>query len=297
MSLNNYSVWTALVTPFMPDGKIDFTSLEALVMEQEKANNGIVLFGSTGEGLALNVEEKQAILTFVAKLSIKVPLMVAVGGFRLDEQLAWIDFCESNAKIDAFLVVTPMYAKPGPVGQYNWFKEILDATHVPCMLYNVPGRTSVKLYPEVIERLKKHPNLWAMKEASGNIEDFKTYQKANSALVMYSGDDALVPELVALGAKGVVSIASNVWPDAVHLFVNLCLQGKDPGFSDWKDASNSMMLSSNPIPVKVLLFEKQRMKSSMLRPPLSSEDLSAAKLQVLLKQNEAVNAWYHQQKG
>lgn len=291
MNLHDYPVWTALVTPFLQDGKLDFVSLEALAMEQEKANNGILLFGSTGEGLALSLEEKQSIITFISKLSIKVPLMVCVGGFRLEEQLAWMDFCEHNANIAAFLLVTPIYAKPGPIGQTKWFKALLDASHVPCMLYSIPGRSAVKLYPEVLENLKQHPKLWAIKESSGNLEEFKAFQKAHPSIIMYGGDDGLIEDHIALGAKGLVSVASNTWPDAVHRFVKSRLENKNPNFPTWKETVNSLMLASNPVPVKVLLFEKKWIKSSMLRPPLSEEDLNPAKLEFILKQNEAITAW------
>jgi 4-hydroxy-tetrahydrodipicolinate synthase len=288
----NYPVWTALVTPFLADGSIDFESLEALIIEQEKAGNALLILGSTGEALALNLTEKKSIIRFLNKLKLKVPVMIGVGGFQLEEQMAWMQFCQEEAVIQAFLLVTPMYAKPGLIGQARWFEALLNTAKVPCMLYNVPGRAAVKLIPEVLTHLKHHERLWSLKEASGSLEDFKAFQQAYPEIVMYSGDDALVKEHVALGAKGVVSVAANAWPGATARYVKQCLQDRDPKFSGWSSASDALFLSSNPIPVKILSHHKGLIRTAYLRPPLTSADLSEEHLKILLQQDQAVTAWF-----
>lgn len=291
----NYPVWTALVTPLLANGQIDFASLEALLIEQEKADNALLILGSTGEALALSTEEKQSIIKFISQFSLKVPIMIGVGGFQLEEQFQWMKFCEAHIKVAAFLLVTPMYAKPGLIGQIKWFETLLDAANVPCMLYNVPGRTAVKLIPQVLTHLKNHQKLWALKEASGSLDDFKEFQRAHPDIVMYSGDDDLIQEFTHLGAKGVVSVASNIWPTATNMYTKLCLNKKDPKFPGWSDAANALFLSSNPIPVKVLLAHKGLIKTATLRLPLTTEDLDQKKLTALIEQDHRVSNWLKEQ--
>ena len=160
------------------------------------------------------------------------------------------------------------------------------------MLYNVPGRTAVKLIPEVLTHLKGHNNLWSLKEASGSLEDFKAFQMANLDVTMYSGDDGLVAEHVPLGAVGVVSVSSNAWPRATHRYITSCLAQKDPEFAGWVDACDALFLSSNPIPVKVLMHEKGLIKSTMLRLPLTADDFGLEKLKTLLAHDQAVSKWH-----
>ena len=288
----NYPVWTALITPLLENGDIDFENLGTLIALQEQAGNALLILGSTGEALALNLEEKQAIIKYIGKQALKVPVMVGVGGFQLEEQIQWIKFCEQHAKVDAFLLVTPIYAKPGIIGQTKWFEALLDVSSKPCMLYNVPGRTAVKLIPEVLTHLKGHNNLWSLKEASGSLEDFKAFQMANLDVTMYSGDDGLVAEHVPLGAVGVVSVSSNAWPRATHRYITSCLAQKDPEFAGWVDACDALFLSSNPIPVKVLMHEKGLIKSTMLRLPLTADDFGLEKLKTLLAHDQAVSKWH-----
>lgn len=287
----NYPVWTALITPMLAEGSIDYPSLTALILEQEKADNALLILGSTGEALALSLEDRKDIIRFLATLSLKVPVMIGVGGFQLEEQMAWIKFCQETLSVQAFLLVTPMYAKPGLMGQVEWFDALLNTASVPCMLYNVPGRTAVKLIPEVLTHLQDHKRLWALKEASGNLDDFNAFKTAHPEIIMYSGDDGLIAEHVKHGAKGVVSVASNVWPSATHRYVSQCLAGKHPDFKGWPEACDALFLSSNPIPVKVLAHHKGFIKTTRLRLPLSEKDLSQEKLQILLQQDQLVLSW------
>src|ERR1700677_4871922 len=144
--LNTQKIITALITPMTTSGALDFESLAGLVHLQEEAGNSILLLGSTGEGLALTLAEKKQVLEHVFALQPKVPVIVGVGGFQLEEQLRWMAHCQQNYPLAGFLLVTPLYAKPGVQGQIAWFKALLDAATVPCILYNVPGRSAVKLH-------------------------------------------------------------------------------------------------------------------------------------------------------
>ncbi|WP_404341456.1 4-hydroxy-tetrahydrodipicolinate synthase [Pseudoalteromonas mariniglutinosa] len=290
INLNNYPLWTALVTPFTESGDIDFTVLEQLVAEQQAANNGIILLGSTGEGLALTLKEQQTIVEHVCQLAPTVPLLVAVGGINLKQQLAWVEYC-NQLPIHGYLLGSPLYAKPGEIGQTHWFENLLNASTHPCMLYNVPGRSAVDIAPCVIKELKNHPNLWALKEASGDIAKFEAFRSAAPELAIYSGDDALMPYFAQAGAKGLVSVAANAWPTQTHEFVKRCLSGQHPNlFADWSDAIQSLFAVANPIPVKVLMHIQGRINSPYLRPPLTHLELSQT--DCINNANNTILSWH-----
>ena len=146
--LQVFPIWTAMITPFFDDGRIDFEILEQLVMAQSQAQNGILLLGSTGEGINIPLKQKKAVISFCTQMDIKVPIMVGLGGFLLDEQLHFMNYCDGKG-VDAFLLVAPIYAKPKKEGQLAWFSHLMRATKTPCMLYNVPSRTGIHMDPEV----------------------------------------------------------------------------------------------------------------------------------------------------
>src|ERR1700733_71961 len=118
-------VWTALVTPLLENGKIDYPALEGLLHRQKAAGNGVVLCGSTGEGIALSDAEKSQLVSHVCSLGLKIPLLIGVGGFNLDHTKRWLEFCETQP-IDGYLMVTPPYSKPGVKGQIAWFRDLMD---------------------------------------------------------------------------------------------------------------------------------------------------------------------------
>lgn len=289
-NLNDYSLWTALVTPFDQHGDVDYNTLTKLVNEQEAAHNGILLLGSTGEGLALTQKEQQAIVEHVCQLKPAVPLMVAVGGSNLKQQIEWVSFCNS-LPIHSFLLGSPLYTKPGAIGQTHWFESLLNASTHPCMLYNVPGRSAVSIPTVTIQNLQKNKNLWALKEASGSIAQFEAYRQAAPNLAIYSGDDALMPYFAQAGAKGLVSVAANAWPAQTHEFVKRCLSGQHPNlFAQWSSAINSLFAVANPIPVKVLMHLQGRLSSPQLRPPLTHLELTQT--DCITTANNTILSWH-----
>jgi len=294
MNVEDISLWTALVTPMQENGDLDLDDLASLIHKQDEAGNGILILGSTGEGLALGLEDKKKVVQTASSLNIEVPVMVGVGGFNLREQLEWIEYCQ-EFEIDCFLLVTPLYAKPNVKGQTEWFKALMDAADKPCMIYNVPSRTGVKLDPRVLKELKNHPNLFALKEASGSIADFQEFRKAAPDLKVLSGDDGLTPFFAMAGCKGLVSVASNVWPKATHAYVEECLAGHGPQLLPlWQECTDALFAASNPIPSKVLLKEKGWIKSSTLRPPLTDEEMiDTGKL---LDADKRIQKWFDQHK-
>jgi 4-hydroxy-tetrahydrodipicolinate synthase len=292
VSANAFPLWTALVTPFSENNQIDFPSLAKIATAQAQAGNALLLLGSTGEGLALTSAEQLSIIEFVCKLELNVPLMVAVGGYNLPEQINWIEHC-NKLPIDSFLLGTPLYAKPGVVGQTQWFKALLDAAHFPCMLYNVPSRSGVEIPLKTIQNLQDHPNCWAMKEASGDLNKFLNYREHCPNIALYSGEDAMMPYLVTAGAKGLVSVCANAWPQATQTYVQLCLTGQvNDLFPVWNNAVEALFCVANPIPVKVLMHQQKNIQHSTLRAPLT--DLEITDNTELLAVDEKINQWLAQ---
>lgn len=291
-NLNNTPLWTALITPLTQQGKVDFACLAQLVMKQQEANNGILLLGSTGEGLALTEQEQKEIVDFVVSLQPTVPLMVAVGGFNLQQQKKWIEYCNGLA-IDAYLLASPIYAKPGKSGQLLWFSELLRTADKPCMIYNVPSRSGVDLDPDMLSTLCEIDGFWAIKEASGSLDRFHQYREACPSVKLYSGDDGLFPDHAADNAAGLVSVCANAWPRETRQFVDYHLKNRTyPLADEWLEAVDSLFSVANPIPLKVLMHHQGEINTPYLRSPLTHLELDSTER--LVGANEAIRRWSHQ---
>ncbi len=288
-SLNYYIVWTAVITPMNEDSSLDYDSFEKVLREQAAADNAITILGSTGEALNLDDNERKQILDFAIGLDLDVPLMVGVGGINLNTQTEWVKYLNTLA-VDCYLLVVPLYAKPGVYGQYGWFKALLDVADKPCMIYNVPGRTAKKLELETVRMLNPHSRFWAIKEASGSEAEFSLYMTAATDKQLMSGDDPQLPAFAKLGAKGVVSVAANVWPEATQEVARQCLAGTFTDTDLWDKATAALFCASNPIPVKALLHDLGRIKAPELRLPLSSQDMPD--LSNVREANELINNWF-----
>jgi 4-hydroxy-tetrahydrodipicolinate synthase len=288
MNVKDYPLWTALITPLNNNQTVDFDSLTSLIKEQESSGNGLLILGSTGEALNLTKEECKAVLEHSIKVATTSPIMVGVGGSQYEETSEWVKYLET-LDVHAYLMVTPLYAKPGDEGQYAWFKGLMDQSTRPIMLYNVPSRTGMSLSFEACKRLNDHPMLWAIKEASGKVEDFVKYKESTPNAMIYSGDDALTPLFAKNGASGLVSVSANVWPAATNKYVELCLSNKLEEVALWEECSNSLFIASNPTPAKHLLHKLQRIKTPEMKLPLTKNDLKDGS--ILLESNERINNW------
>lgn len=288
-----FPVFTAMITPMDEDGSVDYASLEYLLLKQQEAKVGTLVLGSTGEGLNLNNQEKRAVVKFAKELDLDVPLMVGIGGHDIHTQKEFIQYCDSVG-VDSLLLVTPLYAKPGKEGQFEWFSELLSITETPCVLYNVPSRTGVKLDPEVPALLSKEfTQVVGVKEASGSVEEFKEFRKHSPELDFYSGDDGLTEAFVKEGGVGLVSVASNVWPVHTRKMVDLMLdENFDELFEDWEESANALFSASNPVPTKVLLQHKGWITNTNVRLPLSLKDLTPEGEEALLEADRKINNWY-----
>lgn len=291
LALNRCRLWTALVTPMQQNGEIDTSALLALVREQSDCGNGLLILGSTGEALNIPLEQRKTVVQTVCESNPSVPVMVGVGGCDLDSTLSWIDFLETQP-IDACLMVTPLYAKPGEEGQYQWFRTLMDRTSRPCMLYNIPGRSGVALHPSALSRLCVHPNFWSVKESGGTTESFVRYQQALTKGHLFCGDDAMMADYVPYGAVGLVSVASNAWPAETAAYVRLALANElnQRDIFLWQQCSQALFSASNPVPVKTLLAIEGRISSPQVRLPLHVSDLSSS--DPLTNASQQVRNWF-----
>jgi 4-hydroxy-tetrahydrodipicolinate synthase len=290
----NRPVWTALVTPLTATGQPDMTSFEGLLREQEEAGNGVLILGSTGEALNLSPEERRLVVEFTTSLDLQVPVMAGVGGHHLPDIISWLCYLETRA-IDAYLMVTPLYAKPGREGQFHWFSTLMDFVSRPVMLYNIPGRTGAPLNLETVERLHDHRNFWSIKEASGSVDDYLDYRRASNGAVMFSGDDVMLPDFAAHGAAGVVSVAANVWPRATRLYSEMAVAGTltDDDIALWRRAAGSLFVASNPVPAKAVLAAEGRIRTPEVKLPLHRNDMTS--LDMVRGCSEEIGEWYRAQ--
>ena len=246
---------TAIVTPMTRDG-IDYEALGRFIDFQiESGINAIVVMGTTGENATIEYADQKEIIRYtVDRVAKRVPVIAGTGTNNTDHVLHNTkNACEVG--VDAVLVVTPYYNKATQNGLYQHFMTIADASTVPVILYNVPGRTGCNLLPKTVARLAEHPNIVAIKEATGNVAQMvEIVHLCGDKIDVYSGEDALTVPMMAMGAKGTISVLSNVAPRESVAMTDACRAG------DFKTAAkmqadllpliNALFSEVNPIPAK-----------------------------------------------
>lgn len=265
-------VWTACVTPFKDHSlNIDYDALGEVMRKQDSCGNGIILFGSTGEGLSLSIKEKEDILKFTMRLGLTVPILCAVPAYNLDVAVCWLKTCQ-DYPLQGYLISTPLYTRPGTEGQIQWLQAILTAAQGSVMLYNIPHRTGVSLSVDALSAVKDNPFLVSLKDSSGCLKSVFEYKKAAPRIDILCGDDHLMPAYATIGSNGLVSVLSNVWPKLMKHYVQKSLEGTWRKSFFW-EAVDAMSRASNPIPVKALMRLLNIIRSDMVRIPLSKNDL------------------------
>ncbi|MBI3253074.1 MAG: 4-hydroxy-tetrahydrodipicolinate synthase [Candidatus Omnitrophica bacterium] len=245
--------YTALVTPFK-NGKIDEKTLVKLVRRQiESGTDGLVPVGTTGESPTLSYKEHERVIEIVVRAAgRRVPVIAGTGSNSTDEAIMLTRFAK-KAGVDGVLLVSPYYNKPTQEGLYRHFETIAKKVDVPIVLYNIPGRTGVLIHPETIARLAKIPTIVAVKESTGNMDQASQILSL-CGITILSGDDSLTLPLLSLGAKGVISVISNVIPDAVARMVDAYFAGDEAAARRLHyrmfPLCRALFIETNPIPVK-----------------------------------------------
>ncbi len=278
-------VWTALVTPMTELG-VDFDALKELVESQIKGGvEGLVSVGTTGESPTLDpVEHIVTIRKTIEFAKGRVPVFAGTGS-NCTKEAVHLTREADEAGADGFLVVAPYYNKPSQEGVFLHMSEIAKCTKKPVMLYSIPGRCGIEISNDTALRLAKaYPNFRVMKEAGGKVEKVADLcAKAGGLMDALSGDDGLTVEFMKAGAKGVVSVASNLVPETMVKLVSLCQGGK------WAEAEaldaklkgffKALFIEPNPVPAKTALALTGRIQNDFVRLPLCK--MAPEKLEIL----------------
>jgi 4-hydroxy-tetrahydrodipicolinate synthase len=269
-----HGAFTAIITPFAPDGSaVDFARLEANIHDQRSGGiTGIVPCGTTGESPTLTADEHRAVVEHAIAIGKPLGLTIIAGaGSNCTQHAVELHRFAHAAGADASLQVNPYYNRPSQEGLYRHFMAVADSCDLPIMLYNIPGRTGVLMSADTIERLAKHPNICAIKDATGGV-DMAAEVSARTNLAVLSGDDPLTLPMAVLGAVGVVSVVSNLAPRQVSALVEACNEGHWGSARALHEelvplARGLLSLDTNPVPVKTAMKLLGR-DSGALRLPL-----------------------------
>lgn len=264
----------ALVTPFDEHNRIDYAALGRLIeFHVAEGSDGLVIAGTTGESATLErAEHAELIAKAVEMVAGRLPVIAGTGS-NSTRQTIDLSLEAGKSAIDAYLLVTPYYNKPVQEGIYRHFTAVADAVDKPVMLYNVPGRTVADTLPETVARLAKHPRIFGIKEATGNMQRLRQIRKlVPPDFMLYSGDDFTAREFIELGGHGVVTVSGNV---AAGLMADMCkaqssgdnMRAKELD-AQLQPLNTALFLESNPIPVKWALAE-MGLISGGIRLPLT----------------------------
>jgi 4-hydroxy-tetrahydrodipicolinate synthase len=282
--------FTALVTPFR-DGGIDVSAFQQLIEAQIAAGiTGIVAMGTTGESPTLSHDEREQLIRIAVSTANKRCLVLAGTGSNATQHAMADTKMAEKLGVDGALLVAPYYNKPSQEGLFRHFKTVAEATSLPIMLYNIPGRCSVDIAPETVVRLAKEcRNIVSIKEASGSVERVSDLRRRlPESFTILSGDDSLTLPFMAVGAAGVVSVASNLFPSQVCALIRACESG------DLKAAAKlhrnllplfkDLFIEPNPVPVKTALGWRGAMSGEVRLPLCEMSETNRARLRKTLEE-------------
>lgn len=266
---------TAIVTPMHTDGSIDYEALGRFVEFQiDSGINALVVMGTTGENATIEPEDQKKVIAYtVEKVAGRVPVIAGTGTNNTEHVLHNTrNACQVGA--DAILVVTPYYNKATQNGLVTHFTAVADESTLPVILYNVPGRTGCNLLPKTVAKLSEHPNIAAIKEATGSLAQMiEIMHLCGDKIDVYSGEDGLTVPMMAMGAKGTISVLSNVAPRQSVAMTDACLRGDYAAAAkmqcDLLPLINALFSEVNPIPAKAATAA-MGFGADALRLPLTS---------------------------
>ena len=279
---------TAIITPTNEQG-VDYEAFGRLIDWQiEEGIDAIVVAGTTGEASTLTDEEHKAVIKYcVDRVAKRVPVIAGTGSNDTAYACQLTKYaCEVG--VDGVLLVTPYYNKATQKGLIASFTAIADISTKPCILYNVPSRTGCNILPETAAALAKHPNIVAIKEASGDLSQVaKVAKLCGDELDIYSGNDDQIVPILSLGGKGVISVLSNVAPRDTSLMCRKFLEGDAKGALklqlDYLDLANTLFCEVNPIPVKAAMTALGYCENYLRLPLTPMEKANEEKLLAAMK--------------
>jgi 4-hydroxy-tetrahydrodipicolinate synthase len=282
---------TAMVTPFR-DGKVDEQRLRQQIEFQiDGGIDGLVPVGTTGESPTLDFPEHERVLELTVQTARKrVPVIAGAGGNATTEALELHSFAK-KCGADACLSVNPYYNKPTQEGLYRHFMTLADKVELPIVLYNIPGRTGGTMSPQTVARLNEHPNVIAIKEATGSLDQASEIMSLCDITIL-SGDDSLTLPLMSIGGKGVVSVLSNLLPDQIKAMTKLALANK---FHDAMAIHHrlfplikSLFLEGNPVGIKWAMKVAGKDTGEMRLPLWEASEGTKQTIEKLMKKLDIV---------
>lgn len=288
-----YGTGVALVTPFTENGAVDFASL-AHIIDNLIANgiNYLVALGTTAETPTLTTDERKAVARFVRdRVAGRCPLIIGIGGNCTREVVATLKSWDL-AGYSAILSVNPYYNKPNQEGLYQHFKAIAEASPLPILLYNIPGRTGVNMAPETIARLAKdNPRIIGVKEASGNLEQMEKIKAlVADDFLLISGDDGLTVEVIKRGGVGVISVLANAYPAETAEVVSTAITGNiaeaERKLRALEPIIDTLFEEGNPVGVKSALHIKGVCSATVRLPLVPGSEALREKMKKLIAEYE-----------
>lgn len=249
----------ALVTPFNEDGSVNFDKLGELIeFHIENKTDAVLILGTTGESSTMSHEEDEAVCKYsVEKAAGRIPI-IAGSGSNCTQTMIEKSVAYEKLGADGLLIISPYYNKTNDEGMYQHFKMVADAVNIPCIIYNVPGRTGCNISENVVARLKDHPNIMGIKEASGNMSyAMKIAKYVSEDFALYSGNDDIAVPIMSIGGSGVISVSANCIPEQTHNMIFDYINGDVEKAAEaqlkYLEFINALFIEVNPIPVKEAL--------------------------------------------
>ncbi|MDR1753299.1 MAG: 4-hydroxy-tetrahydrodipicolinate synthase [Eubacterium sp.] len=285
----------AILTPMNADGSINYKLFEELLEDQVRAGtNAIIVCGTTGESSTMTDDEHiECIRVAVRKINGRIPVIAGTGS---NDTLYSTELSVEAERLgaDGVLLVSPYYNKTSQRGLVKHFSKIADAIGIPVILYNIPGRTNINISIDAFVELSKHPNINGVKEAGGDMNYFsKIIERLGDSFDVYSGDDGMTVPVMAIGGKGVISVAANIIPSAMSEICRLCFENDFKAAGKLQIKYNALFdkllsLDVNPVPVKAAMNMMGKNVGECRLPLYTMDDSSKATLKDLLLKLEII---------
>lgn len=287
---------TAMITPFDQNGQIDWDEVTRITeMLIQDGSDGLVVSGTTGESPTLTTEEKEKLFRHVVRVADGRAAVIAGTGSNATTASVELTKRASDCGVDGIMLVTPYYNKPSQEGLYRHFSTVARATSLPVMLYNVPGRTGTNMTADTVARLAEVPNIVAVKEASGDfVQATEIMKRTPASFRLYSGDDKHTLPLLAIGAHGVVSVASHLIGAEIKKMIDAFVSGDHDTacalHTKWIDVFEGLFIAPNPVPVKLALSERGYGSPHVRSPLAEVDEATKAMILSLVREEEQLSS-------